>query len=188
MARTWMATTVTLLAVVTAVSLCSAGEPSENQWGPFTGTVVDANTKQPIPGAVFTVFWMKVTPFPFQGVEQFFDARVAVADEQGHFEIPRRSRPFLILGGVKSPYLSCVAPGYAPYQHVGAQNAPISVKLRPLTPEERRPGGRGSRDDALVTIPLEMGREFQKAVNLKRQQMRLPPIDFYTASVEGAAK
>ena len=53
-------------------SQCLAGQPYENQWGPFTGTVVDASTGAPIPGAVFTVYWMETIPYPVHSYERFF--------------------------------------------------------------------------------------------------------------------
>ncbi len=183
MRRTRIVAAVILMAVVRAASPCLGRPPFENQWGPFTGTVVDAATGQPIPGAVFTVIWMKVIPFPFQGIERFFDARVAVADEHGHFDIPRRSWPFLLLGGVKTPYLSCVAPGYAPFQTVGAQNAPVSATMRALSAEKRR--SVWSDDPVLGSIPKAKCSELEGPINQRRQQMRLPAIGFCSGNIEG---
>jgi hypothetical protein len=34
-----------------------AGEPYENQWGPFYGTVVEAESSRPVTGAVIVVIW-----------------------------------------------------------------------------------------------------------------------------------
>jgi hypothetical protein len=177
MARTWTIITAALLALAMGAAPCPARQPFENQWGPFTGTVVDAATGQPIPGAVFTVIWVKEISFPFQAIERFFDARVAVADEHGRFEIPRRSRPFLFLGVVKPPYLSCIAPWHAPYQRVGAEDGPISVRLVPfLSAEDRkRVGSCGSFPG---TIPHEKRLQFEQMINEKRRQMGLQPISF----------
>ena len=85
MPRELIATFVGVLALLSAAARCQGREPFENQWGPFTGTVVDAATGQPIPGAVFTVLWIEEIPHIAHPSEKFFDARVAVADEQGQF-------------------------------------------------------------------------------------------------------
>lgn len=174
---------VLFVVVVSAVSWahdpCFADEPGDNQWGPFTGTVVDARTNEPIPGAVFVVFWQQLHVLP--GPRTFFDARVAVADETGRFTIPPRDKAsFFTL--VNEPNLECVAPGYAPYQRVGAKNAPIEVKLRPLTIAEQR--NAGSSDGMLVLIPRPDRHAFEDSINQKRAQMHLTPIGFGSGNLE----
>jgi hypothetical protein len=67
--RRWLIVVVLGVLVLSEVGPCLGRPPSENQWGPLTGTVVDANTGQPIAGAVFTVMWIKEIPFPFQAVD-----------------------------------------------------------------------------------------------------------------------
>ena len=176
MPRELIATFVGVLALLSAAPRCQGREPFENQWGPFTGTVVDAATGQPIPGAVFTVLWIEEIPHIAHPSEKFFDARVAVADEQGHFEIPRRSRPFLFFSVVKPPNLSCIDPEHAPFHDVGAQNAPISVKLRRLSPEEIRLGLFSSY--LLGMIPDDKSPELEEAINATRKRMGLRPIHF----------
>ncbi len=47
--------------------------------GAVHGHGVDADTEQPITGAVFTVIWIEEIPFIGHSAEQFFDGRVAVA-------------------------------------------------------------------------------------------------------------
>jgi hypothetical protein len=181
MRRAVIAGVTVLLAIVTSVSPCHGREPYENQWGPFTGTVVDAGTGQPIPGAVFTVIWVRWIPMIAERWEYFYDARVAVADEAGRFEIPRRFPA--LLGFLIDPVrLSCVAPGYAPYRDVGTQSVPIQAKLRPLNAEERRLAG--SFDEQLVTIPHDRCLELEDAVNERRQRMRLPPVGLCSGNID----
>ncbi len=168
------------LLALTMYAVTSQSPP--HQWGPFSGQVIDAQTGKPIPGAVFVVLWMRTIPTPLHAGQQFYDARVGVADEAGHFEIPSRGRPLVLASLVDPPTLSCIAPGYEPYHGYGARDAPIGVKLRPLTAKEREPWR--SWDPTLFGFPLGMSREFQKVINLKRQEMQLPSIDFYSGNIE----
>ncbi len=170
---------VTLVGAFAALSMaqpCLGRPPFENQWGPFTGTVVDAGTGQPIPGAVFTVIWIREIPHIAHASEKFFDARVAVADEQGRFEIPPRNRPILLWSSIKPPRLSCIAPEYAPFRDVGAQSAPVSVKLRRLSADEIRHAL--FVDVLLDNIPRDKAPELEKTINQKRKQMGLRPIHY----------
>ncbi len=176
MPRELIATFVGVLALPSAAPPCQGREPFENQWGPFTGTVVDEATGQPIPGAVFTVIWIEEIPCFFHSAEKFFDARVAVTDEQGHFEIPRRSPPFFFPARVKPPTLSCIDPEHAPFRDVGAQNAPIAVKLRRLNPEEKRLAL--FSDGHLGVIPDDEASELEKAINQTRERIGLRPVHF----------
>ncbi len=177
MPRELIATFAGVLALLSAAPRCQGREPFENQWGPFTGTVVDEAAGQPIPAAVFTVNWIEEIPFIGHSAEQFFDARVAVADEQGHFEIPRRSAPWFFPARVKPPNLSCIDPEHAPFQDVGAQNAPIAVKLRRLSsPEEIRLGLFSAAQ--LSLIPDDKRPELEEAINATRKRIGLRPIKF----------
>ncbi len=163
------------LVIVSAAARCQGREPYENQWGPFKGTVVDATTGQPVPGAVFTVIWVRQIPMIAEAWEYFYDARVAVADESGHFEIPRRF-PALLSFLIQPVSLSCIAPDYAPFRDVGTQNAPISVRLRRLTtPEEMRSG---FFDVSLQWIPDDMRPRLETGINESRTRMGLRPIEF----------
>lgn len=82
----------------------------ENQWGPFEGRVTDAESGDAIAGAAVIVFWKTAILNPVEEHYEFYDARWAVSDAQGHFTVPRRDPPF-ITWGIGGAYLSCVAPG-----------------------------------------------------------------------------
>jgi hypothetical protein len=60
--------------------------------GPFQGEIVDADTGQPIEGAVVVVAWTHTSNF-FQDGRHEVDAREAVTDAQGRWEIPERPMP-----------------------------------------------------------------------------------------------
>ena len=50
------------------------------QWGPFRGRMVDAETGAPIPGAHFMVSWERDYPNPVHWTQRFYDAQEAVTD------------------------------------------------------------------------------------------------------------
>ena len=59
---------VVIAAVAVGLSACAAT-------GPYRGRVLDADTKQPLVGAVVLVYWNRLTPGLGHGpVERFLDA------------------------------------------------------------------------------------------------------------------
>ena len=80
------------------------------QWGPFRGRMVDAETGSPIAGAHFMVSWERDNPNPIHWTQSFYDAQEAVTDADGRFEIPHRTRFFTLL--VSEPRFGAFAPGY----------------------------------------------------------------------------
>jgi hypothetical protein len=56
--------------------------------GPYHGSVVDADTKQPIAGAVVFAEWWTRSPGLVQEVQSFYDAQETVTDNQRNFVIP----------------------------------------------------------------------------------------------------
>lgn len=80
------------------------------QWGPFRGRMVDAETGAPIPGAHFMVSWERDYPNPVHWTQRFYDAQEAVTDADGRFEILRRRRFLTLL--VSEPRFGAFAPGY----------------------------------------------------------------------------
>jgi hypothetical protein len=58
--------------------------------GPFEGRVVDAETRQPIQGAVVFVEWLRGKPTAAGRVDSFYDAAEALTDETGFFRIKKK--------------------------------------------------------------------------------------------------
>jgi hypothetical protein len=96
-----------LLLVLLATGGCRGGA---EQWGPFRGQVVDAETGQPISGAHVMVAWERDNPNPVHWTQSFHDAHETVTDASGRFEIPRERRLPSIL--VRGPRFAAFAPGY----------------------------------------------------------------------------
>jgi hypothetical protein len=136
-------------ACLVVVFLASAGcRMGPDQWGPFRGQIVDAETGAPIPGAHFMVSWERDNPNPVHWTQSFYDAQEAVTDADGRFEIPRERRLFTLL--VSSPRFSAFAPGYVAESEEALDSGRLYVddttlRMRSLNTHEercmRRPGG-----------------------------------------------
>jgi hypothetical protein len=80
-------------------------------WGPIRGQFVDAETGQPLQGVAVLMVWWKEEGL-FQSHRRFYDAREAVSDAQGRFEVPGIWVP-LWRPGVQPGQSHFFAPGYA---------------------------------------------------------------------------
>jgi hypothetical protein len=156
---------------------CVAEDTPINQWGPFTGQVVDAETGKPIPGAIFFAIWLRIIPGPFHSGETFSDARFAVADRDGRFEIQRRSPP-IFSSLIESVDLTCVAPGYRPVLGTAVEPPPPIIHLRPFHNDEEQRRNDNGYSYMLGNIPFDKSVKFERTINEKRREMGLPPIKF----------
>lgn len=165
-----------VVAAVLSVMAHPVTEAAE-KWGPFRGQIVDVETGQPIAGAVVLVVWWEAVPTPVQTNQKFYDAREAVTDANGRFEVPRRSPPFFSFR-IFDPKISYFAPGYEPIAEVVTPPegqpfvAPTVVQMRPLkTREELLNKSRGYP----TSIPENKIPEFLKAINVERRTLGLQP-------------
>jgi len=176
----------TLLAIATAA--CAAAGERENQWGPFEGRVVDAESGNAIAGAAVIVFWKKAVLNPVEEHLEFYDVRWAVTETDGRFTVPRRDPPLITLG-IGGAFLSCVAPGYLPYeftpkydsavQDSRLRQGTIAVRMRrwpKLTHEEELRRLYELSANNLGSVPADQLRVIEKAVNAKRGTKGLQPI------------
>lgn len=166
----------------------------ENKWGPFEGQVVDAETGQGIAGAAIIVHWMKpmsiFNPAIFvEGHDEFDDARWAVADQDGHFVVPRRDAHWFRLGTTKV-YLSCVAPEYLPYDFPpryspafldGARlrEGALTLRLRKAPTVTREESIRRHDEfvaSNLLDVPSAKREDLAREINHQRGLMGMRPI------------
>lgn len=120
-----------------------------DQWGPFRGQVVDAETGAPIPNANVMVTWLIRRFNPVDSRSEFWDAQETVTDANGGFEIPRLWR--LWTWNVMEPGIGYFAPGHVALSvEVTPPDGtrfvdPTVVKLQPQETQEercrRQPGG-----------------------------------------------
>lgn len=84
--------------------------------GPYTGKIVDAETGAPIEGAAVVGIWSLLI---YGGVEvrlQFFDAKEAITDKEGKFEVPSVTGfHWWPLAGLERPEFIIFKPGYDSY-------------------------------------------------------------------------
>lgn len=127
-----------LVPVLVLLAGCRSGP---EQWGPFQGRVVDAETGQPIAGAHVMVLWIREPP-SLHYTQWFYDAQETVTDADGRFDIPRETR--LLTAWVREPAVSVFAPAYlmqAPeVTPAGGQRYVDStvVRMRPLKTREEQ--------------------------------------------------
>lgn len=130
--------TLLLMLIVVLTAACRRGP---EQWGPFRGQVIDAETGKPISGAHVMMLWIREPP-SLHVTQWFYDAQETVTDTDGRFEIPRRTR--LLTAFVEAPGLSVFAPAYlmqAPEVTPSDGRAyvdPTVVRMRPLTTREEQ--------------------------------------------------
>ncbi len=158
-----------------AVGSATAAE----KWGPFRGRIVDAETGQPIPGAVVLAIWLELVDALVQTNTRFYDAREALTGPDGTFEVPRLPPPFFRFR-ITEPEFKLFAPGYAEHRWVvtpptgEALIAPTVIEMRPLrTREERvRMFYRASEP----SIPLEKRCLYSRALNQEAVSLGFTPL------------
>ena len=127
-----------LLSLLVMTSGCRGGA---EQWGPFRGQVVDAETGQPISGAHVMVMWVREPP-SLHVTEQLYDAQETVTDANGRFELTRETR--LLTAFVRRPEIAVFSPSYmmqAPEVTPTGGSAyvdPTVVRMRPLKTRAER--------------------------------------------------
>lgn len=148
------------------------------QWGPFRGRMVDAETGVPIPGAHFMVSWERDHPNPVHWTQGFYDAQETITDADGRFEIPRRRRFFTLF--VSEPRFGAFAPGYFPEsEDVVSPGGRLYIddtilRMRLLNTRKERcgrlPGGPSMDASRSVTL-------FYRAVQAYRSELSCSSLD-----------
>jgi hypothetical protein len=108
--------------------------------GPWKGTVIDAETKQPIEGAVVVAIWEKEYGGPAGPYSYFLDAKEVLTDKDGRFLIPKFWKLNLvpILSWIEGPTFEIFKPGYTAFPGVGFDyfkyfpKSPLGVSLTAL--------------------------------------------------------
>lgn len=75
--------------------------------GPYEGKVIDADTKQPIEGAVVHGSWYKVQ---LGGAHEYYDSFEVLTDKNGEFKIPGKG--LLVLSEIEGMTLTIFKAGY----------------------------------------------------------------------------
>jgi hypothetical protein len=154
--------------------------------------VIDAETKQPLEGAVVLAVWKRESPGLVQRASGFLDAEEVLTDRNGRFVVGKHPPVTLIPGTwVDGPYLTIFYSGYGfyPRYHVSPpipafggidtilemmEKEEVVFQLPPLkTREERLKVQRGviSSDAPAAKMP-----NLIRLLNLERERLGLEPI------------
>jgi hypothetical protein len=148
------------------------------KWGPFRGRIVDAETGQPIIGAVVLVVWWEAIFTPIQTNRQFYDARETLSDAEGRFEVPRLPPPFFTFRFFR-PDVIYFAPGYAPHAEVVSPPDgepfvdPTVIQVRRLKTRQERLRAQRSYPPS---VPARTMPRLLEALNKERTSLGLDPI------------
>jgi hypothetical protein len=153
---------------------------------PYRGVVIDAETKQPIAGAVVLAVWFREAPAaPHGPAVDYHDALEALTDEHGEFAVPERTH-MTLFGSIREPDFVVFAPGYAFYPSLDAWPQGNEVDLayarrifrvelsRLQTPEERVK--LGSPSIWVSKVPEPSMPNLVRLVNQERHALGLPAI------------
>jgi hypothetical protein len=102
--------------------------------GPWSGRIIDADTKVPIEGAVVVAVWYKVYSTPTGDSSYFFDAVEALTDKDGKFFLPKFKALNLlpIIRRIEGPNFIVYKPEYAVFPGFGAQHFDKYFPTSPL--------------------------------------------------------
>ena len=82
--------------------------------GPWSGRIMDAETKRPIEGAVVVAMWDKIYPTIVISYSSFFDASETLTDSTGNFVIPAfKAINFTPFTRIRRPTFEIFKPGYS---------------------------------------------------------------------------
>lgn len=138
--------------------LLAASAPAYEPTGPppLTSQVVDAETGQPLEGAVVLVYWTRCWPSPggWAGCT-FYDAEETVTGPDGRYRIRSRfTYTIPLITQVRFAELVIFKPGYGPFQWRLSGDTEV-MALPPLKTREERL-------EKLVTSPGFVPAEYQK--------------------------
>lgn len=159
--------------------------------GPYSGRVIDAETKEPIEGAVVLVIWDWETFTPGGGVSTYYEAKEAVTDKNGDFVVPRlislALNPLYYLDEVTHITIFKPGYGYFPEYQVSPKGTPIgfvralkkhqTIELQKLgTMEERVRKGLTSKPESAV--PYKKMRKMLEVINEERIYQGFQPYEY----------
>lgn len=135
---------ITILVIIISLGCTSAIRYD----GPYEGSVIDADTGEPIEGVVVLGEWSKERITPGGAVSEYYDARETVTDKNGEFSIPGQG--LLIASNVTPMDVLIFKAGY---EYIGMmtwkelkkifknENDRVIIPLKKLTMEERKRQG-----------------------------------------------
>lgn len=155
--------------------------------GPFRGKVIDAETGQPLVGAVVLAIWYREVPVaPHGPATDYHDALEVLTDAQGEFRVPTRTHVTWI-GRIREPVFVIYYPGYGYYptyqvrpraQEIAEayEQREFTIELPRLTTQQDRILCAGLPIGVFGKIPTAHIPNLIRLVNAEREQLGLKPI------------
>lgn len=141
----------------------------------YRGKVVDAETKQPVVGAVALIVWHKYVPVGAHMPRQFVDATEALTDEKGEFAVPQQTH-VVVFGSMDEPGLVIYSPGYSPYSSTAYKNQVHDVQLKKLKTREERVRVADLSVYVSNDVPARKVPSLVRLLNHERKELGLRPI------------
>jgi hypothetical protein len=99
---------------------------------PFNGKVVDAETKEPISGAVVLAVYETISHTPGGEVDHITDGQETLTGENGEFSLPRTRRWLVLRRGYPKGRLIIFKPGYGTFpNHVRSAVLGVNISNPP---------------------------------------------------------
>lgn len=134
-----------LALLLLALGGCSAR--GSHAAGPYRGRVVDAETKEPLVGAVVLMSWYRMAPGLGHASSSFVDAEETLTDERGEFVVGKNPPINLMpLTWLSTPDLTIFQPGYGYF--------PRYFSTQPPLPSDGFAGLLANMATSLVTFAL----------------------------------
>ncbi|MDA8240532.1 MAG: hypothetical protein M0Z67_09205 [Nitrospiraceae bacterium] len=159
--------------------------------GPYSGKVVDTESKEPIEGAVVLAVWKMTTCTPGGGVSTYYDAKETITDRNGEFKVPRLTslalNPLYYLDDLTAITIFKPGYGYFPEYQVSPKATPIGLvkilrKKHPIIElqklknmEERKQKGLTIKPESHV--PYAKMKNMLKAINEERSFQGYKPYE-----------
>lgn len=174
---------VGIIFVILMISGCAYGIRYD---GPYSGRIIDAETGQPIEGAVVLGVWYREIVTPGGATHNFYDAKETVTDKNGEFTIAGQG--LLVLSNVipmdvlifkaeyeylESPWESLKKSEYLIQKmKIKWEGEKAIIPLKKLTMEERKKRWTPSRPN----IPIEKMELMTQEINKERVDQGLKPF------------
>lgn len=151
----------------------------------YRGKVIDAETKEPLVGAVVLAIWYREAPGLGHGpAEDYHDALEVLADENGEFIVPAKTH-VTTFGKIREPEFVIYYPGYGFYPWYQVQPPDdkaiaaayrqrfFHVELRKSQTREERLRNINARP---ARVPIEKMPSLTRLVNIERISLDLSPL------------
>ena len=184
-------TLVTLVVVGLVVGALPAADVFAD--GPYRGRVIDAETKEPLAGAVVLVYWIRNAPAIGHGPAQsFLGAEEALTDDRGEFIVAENPPSNWIPFTWRSlPNFIIFQPGYGYFPRHFATTPPLPptgfeglLKIMEKQPVVFELPRLTTREDRLfvvdtvnpLVVPREQIRNLIRLLNDERRNLHLQPL------------